>query len=165
VPPTGAVSGTTRPQRRGESMPQPLTDRNLLFGILALQLDFISRDALVTAMNAWVLEKAKALGQILIEQGALTAERHALLEARVQDPPQIPRPAPARSLAAVRPPGSARQELERIADPDLQASLVQVSSARADFDPNATGPDVPPGTLPPYARFQILRPHARGGLG
>jgi hypothetical protein len=27
-------------------MPQPHADRNLLFGILALQMDFISRDAL-----------------------------------------------------------------------------------------------------------------------
>ena len=33
------------------------TDRNLLFGILALQMDFISRDTLIEAMNAWVLDK------------------------------------------------------------------------------------------------------------
>ena len=46
-------------------------DRNLLFGILALQMDFISRDALIAAMNAWVLDKAKPLGQVLHEQGAL----------------------------------------------------------------------------------------------
>src|SRR5207248_1930247 len=32
-------------------------------------------------------------------------------------------------------------------------------------DPDATGAHVGPGTLPPHARFQILRPHARGGLG
>jgi hypothetical protein len=37
------------------------SDRNLLFGILALQMDFISRDALIAAMNAWVLDKAKPL--------------------------------------------------------------------------------------------------------
>ena len=45
------------------------SDRNLLFGILALQMEFVSRDALVRAMNAWVLEKAKPLGEILQEQG------------------------------------------------------------------------------------------------
>ena len=43
-------------------MSQPAADRNLLFGILALQMDFIGRDALVAAMNAWVLDKAKPLG-------------------------------------------------------------------------------------------------------
>src|SRR5262249_48283804 len=29
----------------------------------------------------------------------------------------------------------------------------------------ATTGHAPPSTLPPHARFQILRPHARGGLG
>jgi hypothetical protein len=36
-------------------------DRNLLFGILALQMDFISRDQLVAGMNAWVLDKTQPL--------------------------------------------------------------------------------------------------------
>ena len=35
-----------------------MADRNLLFGILALQMDFITRDQLVAAMHAWVLAKA-----------------------------------------------------------------------------------------------------------
>ena len=37
-------------------MSHPASDRNLLFGVLALQLDFIRRDDLVAAMNAWVLD-------------------------------------------------------------------------------------------------------------
>ena len=49
-------------------------DRNLLFGILALQMDFIGRDALVAAMNAWVLAKHRTLGEILVDQGGLTAD-------------------------------------------------------------------------------------------
>ena len=49
----------------------PVADRNLLYGILALQMDFISRDALIAAMNAWVLDKTKPLGQILHEHGQL----------------------------------------------------------------------------------------------
>src|SRR5467141_1058386 len=59
-------------------MAQHSSDRNLLFGILALQMDFISRDALVAAMNAWVLDKAKNLGQILLEQGALRSDAQTL---------------------------------------------------------------------------------------
>jgi hypothetical protein len=39
---------------------QPSADRNLPFGILAAQLDFVSRDALIAAMNAWVLAKHPA---------------------------------------------------------------------------------------------------------
>src|SRR5262249_2154170 len=45
-------------------IPFRAADRNLLFGILALQMDFISRDALIEAMHAWVLEKAKPLGPV-----------------------------------------------------------------------------------------------------
>ena len=52
-------------------MSNPAADRNLLFGILALQLDFITRDALIAAMHAWVLQKSKPIGQILIEQDDL----------------------------------------------------------------------------------------------
>jgi len=37
----------------------PSADRNLLFGILALQMDFISREQLISAMHAWVLDKGK----------------------------------------------------------------------------------------------------------
>jgi hypothetical protein len=40
-------------------MPHPHADRNLLFGILALQLDFISRKALIAAMNAWPSTRQK----------------------------------------------------------------------------------------------------------
>jgi hypothetical protein len=65
-------------------MPDSHADRNLLFGILALQMDFISRDALLTAMHAWVLQKRTPLGQLLQAQGALDAEARALLEALLE---------------------------------------------------------------------------------
>ena len=58
-------------------------DRNLLFGILALQMDFVSRDALIAAMHAWVLDKQKPLGQILVEQRALADDARGLLDALV----------------------------------------------------------------------------------
>jgi formylglycine-generating enzyme required for sulfatase activity/tRNA A-37 threonylcarbamoyl transferase component Bud32 len=144
-------------------MPQPNTDRNLLFGILALQMDFITRDALIAAMNAWVLDKAKPLGQVLREHGALRDDTHALLEALVQKHLEMHGNDPGKSLAAVSSLGPARGELQQIADADVQASLAHASSARSDAE--ATGAYVPPGTLPPHARFRILRPHAKGGLG
>jgi hypothetical protein len=60
--------------------PNRAADRNLLFGILALQMDFIGREALVQAMHAWVLDKGKSLERILEERGALSAEHRQLLE-------------------------------------------------------------------------------------
>src|SRR5262249_20716276 len=65
-------------------------DRNLLFGILALQMDFVTQDALVAAMHAWLLAKNKSLGQILVEHKSLSSERQAKLEALVQERLQVP---------------------------------------------------------------------------
>ena len=90
-------------------MPAPNADRNMLFGILALQMDFVTRDHLVTAMNAWVLAKSKPLGQILREQGALSNERHALLEALVQEHLKQHGNDPEKSLTAVGSPKLSRR--------------------------------------------------------
>jgi tetratricopeptide (TPR) repeat protein len=133
-------------------------DRNLLYGILALQMDFISRDALIAAMHAWVLDKARPLGAILQEQEALAPEDHAFMEALVQKHLQRHGHDAQRSLAAVPVPA----ELHRIADADVQASLSS-ASAPVDTDLEPTGPYVPRPA--DGARYRVLRPHAKGGLG
>jgi WD40 repeat protein/serine/threonine protein kinase len=144
-------------------MPHPAADRNLLFGILALQMDFIRRDDLIAAMNAWVLDKAKPLGQILSEQGVLSVERRGLLEALIQEHLKQHDNDPRRSLAAVSSIRSVRQDLQQIADADLQVSLMHVSAG--DNDPYATRPESAGAGTAPGLRFRILRPHAKGGLG
>jgi serine/threonine-protein kinase len=150
-----------------EPAPSPASaDRNLLFGILALQMDFVTRDALLKAMHAWVLEKHRPLGAILAEHGAVAPEEQALVEAVVQRHVLNHGGDPQRSLAAVSSIHSVRQELEQVADPDLQASLAHVSAARpgeADFGVTC---DYSAGTPTSSGlRFRVLRPHARGGLG
>ena len=145
------------------------SDRNLLFGILALQLDFISRDALIQAMHAWVLHKTQALGAILHEQGALTSDRLALLEALVSEHLKRHGQDAEQSLAAVSSIKSVRQELAQIADADLQASLAHVSRAAEEMaapDGQQLDATVSVGTSSSKgSRFRILRPHAQGGLG
>jgi serine/threonine protein kinase len=146
-------------------MTQPTSDRNLLFGILALEMKFISREALLAAMQAWVFDQAKTLGAILVEQQALSDHRHGLLDALVQERLAEHDNDAARSLAALGPLGPIRQELERIADAGLHASLAHVPPVRPAEDPYATrGPAVGTATSSGL-RFRILRPHARGGMG
>jgi tetratricopeptide (TPR) repeat protein len=48
-----------------------VADRNLVPGILAAQLDFVSRDALFGAMNAWAARKATPPGALLVGRGDL----------------------------------------------------------------------------------------------
>lgn len=59
------------------------SDENLLFAILAVQMDFIDQNKLVAGMNAWVLKKAKPLGNIPVSQRTLNEETYQLLEALV----------------------------------------------------------------------------------
>jgi serine/threonine-protein kinase len=146
-------------------MPHPAAERNLLFGILALQMDFISRDALIAGMNAWVLDKAKPLGLVLREQGQLAEDEHALLDAMVQKHLEKHGNDPERSLAAVSSVGSVRRDLQQVADADVQASLAQVSAARLDDAPHATLASTVGEPTGSGLRYSILRPHARGGLG
>jgi eukaryotic-like serine/threonine-protein kinase len=143
-------------------MSHAAADRNLLFGILALQMDFIRRDALIAAMNAWVLEKAKSLGQILLDQGAFAAADLDLLEEMVRRHLEKHGHDAERSLAALPAPEMVRAELRRLADRDLDASLAQLTATTAAL-PDALARSDPVSIE--GARFQKLRPHASGGLG
>lgn len=140
------------------------SDLNLLYGILAVQMDFVSQDALIAAMNAWVLDKRRPLGQVLVDQKVLSPDRHKLLDALVQEHLKQHDNDPAKSLAAVSSVGRVRDAIRQIADPDIQASLGHVRQPGA-VDPDATrAPSV--GTLTSSGiRFRILRPHRGGGLG
>jgi serine/threonine-protein kinase len=146
-------------------MANPTADRNLLYGILALQADLISRDALINAMSAWTLAKLRPLGDILLEQGAFDPEAHALVEALVKKSLARHDGNVEQSLAALSSIGTARQQLEQLGDPDLNASLPRVSAAR-ERDDSSTKQDVTVGTPTSSGlRFRILRHHAKGGLG
>src|ERR1700722_15157063 len=140
------------------------SDRNLLFGILALQMDFISRDALIAAMNAWVLDKAKPLGQILAAQGQLKPDLLQLLEAMVNKHIQEHAGDAQQSLAVLFSASSIRQELHQIADDDVQASLAHVSAGTESWA-EGTASYHSAGEAAAGLRYRILRPHAKGGLG
>jgi WD40 repeat protein/serine/threonine protein kinase len=144
--------------------PSPAADRNLLFGILALQMDFIQRDALIAAMHAWVLDKAKPLGQILVEQGALPPGQRGLLEPLVEAHLEMHGGDAEKSLAAVGVPTPLRHDLHSLGDGDVLTSLAHLptpSGANGAAPLPATTAEAKGTGL----RYQVLRPHGRGGLG
>jgi eukaryotic-like serine/threonine-protein kinase len=85
-------------------------DRNLLFGMLALQMDFISREQLIDAMHAWMLRKQTPLGDILCEKNVLCGEDRRTLDGLVNRLVRQHGDA-AKSLAALRVEPAARREL------------------------------------------------------
>src|SRR5262245_3987787 len=97
------------------------TDRGLLFGLLALQNNFIDRDTLVDAFHRWSGDRSRPLDQLLMDRGALSPARHALLAGLVEEHLGIHGDDPERSLAALSSIGPVGEELSRIAgaDPEL----------------------------------------------
>jgi len=135
-------------------------DQNLLFGVLALQLDFISREQLVAAVTAWTLEKSRPLQDILVDQGHLPLDCRELLSALVAKHLSQHGGDAVKSLRSLSSLGETKTELLSVADSEVQASLGHVALER---DPYAT---IGPLSQPTEGlRFRILRPHARGGLG
>ena len=141
------------------SEPHPsrsVADRNLLFGILALQLDFLDRDELVAAMNAWLQDKQKQLGQILVDRGTLSDHYRQLLDSLVAVHLRKHGNDSRRSLEAVAAHSTVTEALNGVADREVQSTLSELEPAagRTIWPPGANG-----------IRYRRLRPHARGGLG
>jgi serine/threonine-protein kinase len=141
--------------------------RNLLFGLLALQNNFISRDALVAAFGTWIADKSKPLDQVLLDQGHLDTKCHALLTGLVRQHLELHGDDPEQSLEDLSGIGGVLRRLMNLGDIQLSASLGHVAAARAsdhDTDPDATSIFVGAPTSA-GGRFQVLRLHAEGGLG
>src|ERR1700722_14337972 len=106
------------------------TERNLLFGLLALQNGLIDQGALFAAFAAWTRNKGRPLADHLIALGHLDAPRRAAVEAI----------AGVHVQAVGR---STRESLARAGGPEVEATLGHVGSAegstRNDNDPDRTG--------------------------
>lgn len=152
----------------------PQADRNLLFGILAMQMEFVSRDELVEAMNRWVLDKQRPLGELLEAVGALSSDRHTLLDSLVAEHLKQHRGDATQSLQAVSAVTSLVDVMTAIDDADVQRSLHQLSKTEPEQAAETITVRAADITSPPIAgstraedgvRYQIVRHHAKGGLG
>jgi eukaryotic-like serine/threonine-protein kinase len=139
------------------------TPRDLLFGLLALQIGLIDQDQLIGAFSAWTRARGKALAEILIDRGAIDEESRALLAGMAEKQLKLHGGDTEKSLAAVGVGPSTRQKLTALADTDLTASVALVGSHTPS--PDAT-PTMSVGTATSDGqRFRVLRPHAQGGPG
>jgi hypothetical protein len=168
------------------------SDRNLLFGVIALQMEFITQAGLVAGLQAWTLQKQRPLGELLVELGHMSDEDRAALEPMVDRHVTKHGGNAEQSLAALSSVSEVAEELRTLNDVDVQQSLRHVAAvasrqvgtlsdamaAPGDAAPPAASDeeDVPPQLQPtfletqqeesrPATRFLLLRPHAEGGLG
>jgi tetratricopeptide (TPR) repeat protein/tRNA A-37 threonylcarbamoyl transferase component Bud32 len=142
-------------------MSPPAADRNLLFGVLAAQLSFVSGEALLAAMSAWSHARHKPLGDILREQGQLSDEQLRGLDQLIELHLRAHGGDPQRSLRALSTVTGASRLFEDVDDPNVRDSLASLSTV-SKGEPVADGRPFRPRA---DGRYRLLRPHARGGLG
>ncbi|HET6881393.1 MAG TPA: serine/threonine-protein kinase [Pirellulales bacterium] len=142
-------------------------DRELLFGILATQVGFVSRDDLLAALRAWPAEREKCLGDLLAERGSLDGEARQLVDRLVEQRTKLHGDA-GQALATLDGAASLRAEMELLVA-RLRGFTVAGHEATLPVQPPAADEaraELPTaGTISPELRFKLLRPHARGGLG
>ncbi len=136
------------------------TDRNLLFGVLALQADLIDDAQFTRACSEWAGHKQISLAELLVEHGWLTpsdrADVEKLLERKLSK-----HQGDARASLAAAIPEPVRHTLAGLMDADIRQSV-------ADLAPPPQGPVLvstigyQPAT---YDRYTLSRLHATGGIG
>jgi serine/threonine-protein kinase len=135
------------------------TDRNLLFGVLALQADLIDAQQFAAACASWSARKTSPLSDILREQAGLTDEdcRHIdfLIERKLRkhggDAHQ--------SLCALADPTLARV-LDHVQDPEIQLTLAGLPKAQGHVVVSTMA-----YTPEAHERYTLTRLHAMGGIG
>jgi len=141
------------------------SDTNLLFGILAMKMNFIREEDLLEAMGIWFLDRQKTLGEILTQRQAISPKDCDLLDSMVresqarqgqlatpngQDRPQ----APAKPRELIGAPGAADCDLAQLT---TEAGQSRDSESTVDWsDPQHRNGN---------ERYILVRPHAKGGIG
>ena len=160
--------GLRRPDRKVKIVPRSVDpSRDLLFGILTLQIGLIDQGQLVAAFQSWARASDRPLADHLTTRGDLDAEQRAAIEAMVALHLKKYAGDAERSLAAIPASDSTREHLARLGDAQTEGSVVHpgLASTQAGEGSDRTATyGVGSGTADSQ-RFRVLRPHARGGLG
>lgn len=150
-------------------------DRQLLFGLLALQNGLVLRKQLVASFENWINAKSSGLDELLVKDGAITEESRNALKHLVNDYLQSHNGDTQQGLHALTSIdlAVAKAELQQIADYDLTQPI-----AKLPTDPYATAPheteevsvngsDSDSRNTDRASRFRIVRPleGAKGGMG
>jgi hypothetical protein len=151
-------------------------DRNLLFGVLALQADLLDAAQFAEACSAWAARKDTPLGDLLVQRGWLSAADRAdverLLERKLNGTAATPAPPchcrshvglqVSRPLRAARPAPSGRGTDDTR---DLPAGLAEQAQCRRSFAggarDGAAGDPPLAGGVRVRGRHRLARRHPR----
>jgi eukaryotic-like serine/threonine-protein kinase len=149
-------------------MPAVNADRNLLFGLLALQNGLVDQDQLVAAFRAWSRDKGRQIAEYLVERGHMDADQRDAVHAMVGLHDKKHSGSTEKSLAAIPAGRSTRESLAALGDDEIDTTLARVGSGPVsieyDADPDRTDSFSVGSATSDGMRFRVLRPHAKGLL-
>ncbi len=115
-------------------MDDSAADRNLLFGLLALQNGLIDQVQLVGAFQAWTLDRDRPLADHLVGRGDLDDDDRGAVDALVVRHLKKHGGSAAKSLAALPAGRSTQRSLAALGDPELAASVAGVPVGGSGLD-------------------------------
>jgi serine/threonine-protein kinase len=139
---------------------------NLLFGILALRNGLIDEAGLIAGFRAWTQERNRPFAEHLYRWCQLDAQEVAALDALMSVHLKKHAGDAEKSLASLPVSRAAQESLTALEDPEVQSTLSFLApegTALVEANPESRGGFVSASSA--SERFQILRPHAQGGLG
>ncbi len=137
------------------------TDRNLLFGVLALQADLMDPAQFVEACTLWANQKQTPLPDLLVQRGWLTPEDRADVERLLERKLKKHR-GDARASLAEAAGDAVKHSLAGIADRDIRQSLAGLSTPSASGQVQLSTAAYLPQSR---ERYTLTRLHATGGIG
>jgi serine/threonine-protein kinase len=136
------------------------TDRNLLFGVLALQADLLSPAQFAEACSAWAGRKDTPLADLLVERGWLSPSDRVDVEKLLQRK-LAKHQGDARAGLAEVTTDAVRQSLVGVDDAGVRQSLAGLSTPPRGHVLLSTTAHVPAAN----DRYTLSRLHATGGIG
>jgi tetratricopeptide (TPR) repeat protein/tRNA A-37 threonylcarbamoyl transferase component Bud32 len=136
------------------------TDRNLLFGVLAMQADLLDPVRFAEVCSAWATHKGTPLADLLVERGWLTPADRADVE-KLLDRKLKKHGGDAHAGLVEVTTDQVRQSLAGVADPDVRQSLTGLTPPPRGHVLVATTDHIPDGR----DRYTLSRLHATGGIG
>ncbi len=135
------------------------TDRNLLFGALAFQNEYIDLAQFAAICRAWAADKSRPLADLLVERGWITIAVQAVLDEIVERKLKRYGGDAHATLGAVAD-GQVRDAIREVSDPDISHSVSTL--------PPAAGHVLVETVSKPaegWSRYTLTRLHAEGGIG
>jgi serine/threonine-protein kinase len=136
------------------------TDRNLLFGVLALQADLLTPAQFAEACSAWAGRKHTTLADLLAERGWLTSSDRADVDKLLQRKLTKHQGNPRAGLAEITT-DQVRQTLAGVDHADVRQTLAGLTTPLQGHVLVSTNAHVPTGS----DRYTLSRLHATGGIG